>query len=173
MKKERKCKVCGENQWNLLIKRGNDRRNICKRCHAYREHERRTKAEIANPNLVEERKQQSRDRYERKREQIKTDLDARIRFWAKQNKNRSTHNRKELSIEFVVEEAKKALEVFPYMKFLDRDNLFDTASIDRIDSTKGYTDDNIRIVTYWLNSAKMNMSEEQLKERMQHYLKTI
>ncbi len=54
-------------------------------------------------------------------------------------------------------------EVCPYFKvpFQMSDKQL-AASLDRIDSTKGYTKDNVRVISYMANRMKNNATEEQL-----------
>ena len=52
------------------------------------------------------------------------------------------------------------LTTYAYRKGAPR--LSSTASIDRIDSTKGYTKDNIRIISLLANTMKNNATQEQL-----------
>lgn len=61
---------------------------------------------------------------------------------------------------------------FPYITFKNiREDAQDTgwkwASLDRIDSTQPYSNDNVCIVPMWLNSAKMNMKYEELFNLLQ------
>lgn len=54
-------------------------------------------------------------------------------------------------------------EMCPYMKTpFEMNNKQLAASLDRIDSTRGYTKDNIRVVSYMANRMKTNATEEQL-----------
>jgi hypothetical protein len=47
-------------------------------------------------------------------------------------------------------------------------------TLDRIDSTKDYSDiSNIEIIPWWLNAAKMQLSHDELKKLMKHYLGEI
>lgn len=54
-------------------------------------------------------------------------------------------------------------DVCPYFKtpFVMTDKQL-AASLDRIDSTRGYTKDNIRVISYMANRMKNNATEEQL-----------
>lgn len=54
-------------------------------------------------------------------------------------------------------------DVCPYFKtpFVMSDKQ-QAASLDRIDSTKGYTKDNVRVISYMANRMKSNATEEQL-----------
>lgn len=45
----------------------------------------------------------------------------------------------------------------------------DTASMDQIIASGGYTKDNIRIVPHWYNQAKFTYSDEQLISAMERY----
>lgn len=45
----------------------------------------------------------------------------------------------------------------------------DSYSIDRIDSSKGYTADNIQVISYKANRAKNNLTENELKLLGQFY----
>lgn len=46
----------------------------------------------------------------------------------------------------------------------------DTASLDRVDSNKGYTQDNVEIVSYFYNSAKNKFTGEELEEMCKQIL---
>lgn len=79
-----------------------------------------------------------------------------------------------MRVQDVVALAIEAKKRFPYMvfrgvKFTDSKARY--ASIDRIDSSKDYSDiTNIQILPLWLNMAKADLSENELKVYMQHYL---
>lgn len=57
---------------------------------------------------------------------------------------------------------------YPFNKGLGR--LFDTPSIDRIDPSKGYVYENIRIVLNLINASLGDWGEEKLKDVMRHWL---
>ncbi len=42
----------------------------------------------------------------------------------------------------------------------ERGKFYDTPSLDRIDSTKGYIKNNVQVVCYWYNVAKLHFTEE-------------
>ena len=64
----------------------------------------------------------------------------------------------------------------PYLKVeltreLGQGQVLTNASIDRIDSTKGYTPDNIRVISYLANTMKNNATKEQLSIFAKNVLK--
>ena len=92
-----------------------------------------------------------------------------INKWAMQNRNRASENRfkqrKDLDLENLKLLCYKARELFPYITFNNRRdgrNSQTWASIDRVDPTKPYSDDNIIVVPLWLNSAKLDSSYPEL-----------
>ena len=171
--KEKKCNKCGESRVDYLVKKKGGHRSLCKSCHAKYEKERKKIREQENPELKSERIRKGREYYKQKREQIGEDLDARIYFWATQWRNtpREGRDRSQITQKNLVELTYKGLEEFPYMLILEKDKMHITASVDRIDSKLGYTDDNIQVIPYWLNSAKLNMEDNELREYMSHFLR--
>jgi len=97
-----------------------------------------------------------------------------ITKWVKQSLCRTGtrfSSRKNLDINKVVELAYIAKQKFPYIRFGGSGNKAFLASIDRIDSNKDYFDiNNIQIIPWWLNAAKMELSENELKTLMKEYL---
>ena len=173
--KKIKCRHCGESRLDYLTKKKGGYRTICKPCHNKYEKERRKLKEQENPELKDKRLREGRDAYKRKREQIEKDPDAKIRFWAAQWRNtpREGRDRSQVTQDRLVELTYEGLKKFPYMRVLEKDKTYITASVDRIDSRKGYTDDNIQVIPYWLNSAKMNMEEIELRSYIKHFLEEI
>ena len=51
----------------------------------------------------------------------------------------------------------------------NRENEDNSASIDRIDNSKGYIPGNVKIVTQKINKVKSDLSLEELKERINLY----
>jgi hypothetical protein len=47
-------------------------------------------------------------------------------------------------------------------------NMYDNMSIDRIDSSKGYTKDNIQMITFWANRAKTDLEETRFLDFVKH-----
>lgn len=58
----------------------------------------------------------------------------------------------------------------PLKKEFGRGKTDDTPSIDRIDCTKGYIKGNVRIVSWWANRLKSNLTLEQI-EALYKYIK--
>lgn len=173
--KEIKCRRCGESRLDYLVKKKEGHRRICKPCHNKSEKERRNRKEQENPALKDKRQSYAREAYKQRRKQIEEDPDARIRFWAAQWRStpRQGRDRSQVTQDKLVELTYEGLKKFPYMRVLEKDKMYITASVDRIDSSKGYTDDNIQVIPYWLNSAKMNMEEEELLIYMKHFLEEM
>lgn len=104
------------------------------------------------------------------KDKARNDKDYSIKAWAM--KWRSTRrkikfmaSRKNVSLDYLIELANKALLIFPYLQFaFGNKNKAYTASVDRIDSKKPYSNDNIKIIPFWLNSAKLDLNEEEFKE---------
>ena len=81
----------------------------------------------------------------------------------------SKHRAKELNITFeiniqdiTIPSTCKYLD-FPLTTIRGRGRLDTNASIDRIDSTKGYTPDNVEVISFLANRMKNSASIEQLK----------
>lgn len=83
--------------------------------------------------------------------------------------NRSKHRAKEYGYEFNLEESDLIIpELCPILKIpivvvRGEGRRFDGPSLDRIDSTKGYTKDNVWIISDLANRMKQNATLEQLK----------
>lgn len=57
------------------------------------------------------------------------------------------------------------------MSFTGGSNKGLNASLDRVDSSKDYSDiANLRVIPLWLNSAKLQMSDSELNNLMKHHL---
>lgn len=122
-------------------------RSQCKVCHKTKSDSQR------NP---EKRKVYSRKHY------LKRKQDNPALFMWKQAKHRAKHDYNDMEFTLLVEDI-KVPEVCPYLKQsfipLDRDLGY---SLDRIDSSKGYTKDNIRVISRLANVMKNNATEKQL-----------
>lgn len=99
-----------------------------------------------------------------------------ITKWVKRNLLRKSDranflSRRKLNIEQVVELAIIGKQKFPYMSFVANCNKAFYASIDKINHNKDYSDIyNIQIIPLWLNAAKMQLTEDELKKLMKEYL---
>lgn len=119
-------------------------RNQCKPCHQEYQNTAANRAETAA-------------RYYRKRKESDPAL-----FMWKQAKHRAKYDYN--NMEFSIEVADIQIpETCPYLGVafvpLDKDLGY---SLDRIDSAKGYTKDNIRVISYMANKMKNNATEGQL-----------
>ena len=141
-------------------------RNKCKSCHTRDNTINRAKK--SDEHLKEVSKRTYRKRKERISSGFYTE-DELIRIWCRKARTKSglknSRTRENLSVGVLYEKALIAKQMFPYITFnnsrLNNDH-HNWASLDRIDSSKGYEDDNVIIVPLWLNSAKLNMTYKQL-----------
>jgi hypothetical protein len=104
----------------------------------------------------EKRKKVSSDYYKRKKQK-----DPQLFMW-KQAKHRAQYDYN--NMEFTLEISDIVLpEVCPYMgvEFIPLDKKYGY-SLDRIDSTKGYTKDNIQVISRIANIMKNNATEQEL-----------
>ena len=169
----RKCTHCGTKD-NLQ-----KNRSICKSCHAQKN------KEWWNNLSTEEKRRRNKKNYISHKKIIEKksseDIDFCIIQWILRWQQRSDKNnrfagRKELVINDLVELAKHGLKVFPYMDFSivnKHSKKAFWASVDKIDPSKDYSDiKNLQFVPLWLNSAKLDLMEQELNELMISYLKT-
>lgn len=104
----------------------------------------------------EKRKKVSSDYYQRKKQK-----DPQLFMW-KQAKHRAQYDYN--NMEFTIEVSDIVLpEVCPYMGvgFIPLDKKYGY-SLDRIDSAKGYTKDNIQVISRIANIMKSNATEQEL-----------
>lgn len=145
-------------------------RNYCKKCATAKEKTRKQ-------NFSEEKKKKlSKIYYKTQLNKISEDLDYAIKTWCSRWKNgnkcgnKYQSSKKNVSQKKLIELSNTALKNFPYLKFSNNKEKWETPSVDRIDSSREYSDDNIQIIPLWLNSAKLDMSENKLIELMKLYL---
>lgn len=154
---------------------------ICKECHSKKQKNRwRLKS-------FEEKKSLNKKYYTSHRSKLKNlSLGKLINRWAQLilnrkytcgnrtssvSKNRFV-SRQSISKKILISKAIKGLKLFPYMSFLNfrgDGNEMCYASLDRIDSNLPYSNNNIQIIPYWLNSAKLNGSIGKLHELIRDY----
>lgn len=90
------------------------------------------------------------------------------KLYKRSKKNANTNNYDfDLDIKFIKDLLTKQNNKCAYsgIKFQDNfNNKFNYPTIDRIDSTKGYTKDNVCICTFYINMMKSNLTIEQFKD---------
>lgn len=124
----------------------------------------------------EYRKRNPRDTkkdYQVLKSKLQENTDYTIRYWCnswKQRKGDRFAGRKDIPLDTLVYMVKDAMVKFPYLSCCQNKSLWQTPSVDRIDSSKPYSVDNIVVIPLWLNSAKLDMPIEKLHELMRDYL---
>jgi uncharacterized protein YlxP (DUF503 family) len=58
--------------------------------------------------------------------------------------------------------------IYTGKQLIHNGNMYDNISIDRMDSSKGYTKDNIQITTFWANRAKIDLEETRFLDFIKH-----
>lgn len=114
------------------------------------------------------RKKQYRD-YSRKR--LMSSKESYFKSVLNSTKNRCIKNGREFEITveqmvdlFEKQNGKCALTGMDLIIKMDKKNRHDTVSIDRIDSDKGYTLDNVQLICYAINRFKSNMPDNMFME---------
>jgi len=134
---------------------------ICKKCHASREKNRRL--EFTEEQKIDNEKR-AKLSYEKQRYNFscldKTDPKL-IHKWVNRNKSRKDLKSKKirrLEYNFLKKKLEEAMKIFPYMilRKTDGPKAF-LASIDRIDPTLDYSEDNVVVVPLWFNSGKLDL----------------
>jgi hypothetical protein len=125
-------------------------------------------------NELKEKKERAKINSAKQREEyIKlTDINEIVKIWCRRwlNSSGKTRNpgRKDISFDFLYNKCIESMKLFPYMTFKniieDGGRKAFYASVDRIDSSKIYSEDNIVVIPLWLNSAKLDMTIDELKE---------
>lgn len=162
-------------------------RNCCIQCN-------RDKSNNYHNNKTQEEKElhknECKKRYHHYRDPknlSKLTLDEQIILWCKRSMVRKNtkkskgakllQTRKNLTVEILKPLCYEALKKFPYMIFLyykGSSCRLDLASLDRIDSSKDYTNiQNLRVIPLWLNLAKSNASDQELNKRIKQYIDII
>jgi len=173
------CKICQEsNPSNFYVAD----KSTCKKCRKEQSVNHRLEAKL-NPPMIGERrtcvrcnteKDASHDFYESNQRTCKTCVSKRSRTWCTTNytrflwlqaKTRAKRDSREFSIKENDIQIPKFCPVFGIELSVggpqhQRDN---SPSIDRIDSTKGYTPDNVRVISYRANTIKNNATIEELE----------
>lgn len=148
-------------------------RTRCKKCHNEEEKERRLRVGSeklsAAARLAYKNKVESLSKLD---ESTGEGLSISIHNWVTKSVNRNTEKRfkerKNLDRQKLKDICFKAKEIFPYITFNNRrknsGHSAYWASLDRIDPSKPYSDDNVIVVPLWLNSAKLDFSYRELFE---------
>jgi hypothetical protein len=179
------CPVCKkEKDITLFRKRSKSKTGydyICKVCHSEKQKERWHSKSNKEKTAI------SKQLYKKHRLKLATaTLEEQISYWAskilsrhqclttKASKKSSERfkTRENLSKGFLVMKAKEALQIFPYLSFFNTrgdGNEMAYASLDRIDSNKPYSEENVRVIPLWLNSAKLNGEQSTLDSYIKEY----
>jgi hypothetical protein len=171
------CTICkqekSKNEMSIRDKNaktdGTKYKNYCKKCASEITKKWRSK------KTPEELKGLNKRHYRKNKKRIQEDENYAIRCWVHSCKSRGNtsgfESRKDLCTEHLIELCHEALKKFPYLVFKQGKEKWQTPSLDRIDSNLPYSNDNVRIIPLWLNSALLDMSDSKLHELMVDYLK--
>ncbi len=147
---------------------------LCKKCHCVNEKKRR------DSWSDEERKIQYKRIHKLAKDakhklSLSSDTLKKINFWIKNifqraRESKQFESRKTISEEILREKCLESLKKFPEINFCfiagSGSLRADMASLDRIDCSKPYSDENIQIIPLWLNSAKLDLTEEELCDKI-------
>lgn len=180
----RKCLKCQEEKELTLFRKYSRRKsyisNTCKTCINQEQ-------KLKRQNLSEEERRVISSSYKETRKRHKQILnfnlnnnlipiEKRIKLWIgkRTRDGEKSLDKKNLSLDLLFEKSKKALERFPYIVFLNkRDSgipMNCCASIDRINNSIGYEDNNSVVVPLWLNLAKGIGTYDELYQCIKDFL---
>ena len=138
----------------------------CKKCASKETKEWRLKHPERYENLKNEQ-------YKKNKARKMSDNDYAIRQWCSNWKKRQGdrfEGRSSIGLDFLVSLMEESIKRFPYIHCRPGRSLWETPSVDRIDPSKPYSEDNIVVIPLWLNSAKLDMPLEKLHDLMKDYL---
>lgn len=173
----KRCNHCDETKdIEMFVKDHNQKdgyRKLCKKCHCKINKKYRTKN-------IEKVREQVRKSTQKIREKKKTDIEYKIHSWCVAWRNRQTGKehkksfkkrvleRKNIELNILKDIVKEGFINFPYMEIQNKEK-YKCLSIDRINPKIGYTNENIRAVPFWINSAKLDLEENKFKELLYDY----
>lgn len=171
------CKICRTEDQAMFFGAS---KSLCKACNNKLKTENRLEAEL-NPPMIGDRKICVRcntekdsyyDFYRSNKTTCKSCLIGRSRAYVRANykhflwlqaKYRSEQNGREFAIEESDVVIPEICPVFGTPLSMDSQSSDDSPSIDRVDSAKGYTPDNIRVISLRANKLKNNATKDELK----------
>jgi hypothetical protein len=137
-------------------------KKYCKKC-----------AALMTKEYIKRNPRDTKKDYQVLKSKLQENTDYTIRYWCsswKQRKGDRFAGRKEIPLDTLVYMVKDAMVKFPYLSCCQNKPLWQTPSVDRIDSSKPYSVDNIIVIPLWLNSAKLDMSLDKIHELMKDYI---
>ena len=155
-------------------------KTICKKCHSESEinrlskisREKKRETSVKEYNKIKEKRKKAALNELPIEESIKIWIDNVIKRKCSGGKFSS---RKNLCRKNLMEKCLKAKELYPYIVFCYVEGLglkrSMIASLDKIDSLKEYSDDNIQVIPLWLNSAKLDLNQDELDDLIISYIK--
>lgn len=152
------CRKCNEFKDLIFFSIHNGKRtNVCKNC-----------ANLTKKNQREQKRSLFKESGD------VNDLQFFINWWASKTRGKGTldkfRDRRNLSKDYLILLAEEGLRKFPYLDFANITNKIGyRASLDRIDPNKTYEEANVQVIPMWLNSAKIDLTEQEFHEKLDHY----
>lgn len=153
-------------------------RTLCKKCHSNNEKIRRSKMSPEEKKLIGEIQYKNTKNKKIKASRGELPLSEAIKLWVNKTTWRRTEERfkerKQLCRKILINKCYLAKEKFPDIIFCFVNNTGQNramiASLDRINPSEGYTDENTQVIPYWLNSAKLDSSQEEIDNTIIDYI---
>lgn len=163
------CSNCKEEKNIYCFSKGgnkNGRRSWCKTCISKNNQQ---------PEIKEKLNQISRDRYIKYRKEIieskKNDIQNYLFFSAKSRAKQRNHEFNLVPEDIIVSEYCPLLGIkMQYNEKLKKDNSF---SLDRIDSSKGYTKENIWVISLRANRIKNDSTIQEMEQILENWKKQL
>lgn len=181
------CILCNQTKKiEEFVKRKNSRTGYARRCREC--HNKECIAKFRSLTS-EEKKRIAKEHYAKRRKSFRESdkIEDQIYFWATKWRGSARYNnkgiskdrkklfltRKNITQKGLEQKAIEGKQKFPEMEFFpnNQNNLLFRASVDRIDSLKPYSDDNIQVIPNWLNSAKLDMELDKFNSVIEDYYK--
>jgi len=168
-----KCNLIENKSFFICVKKVY--RTLCKKCHSDDETRRRSL------RSSEEKKEVGRKSYSIQKERRKQGalgmipIEKQIDIWVKRAITRNDkRDRVNLCKKLLIEKCFKAKKLYPNIIFCFVENLnlnrSMIASLDKIIPSQGYTNENTQVIPLWLNSAKLNSTQEEFDNNILEYI---